>query len=264
MLGNLNGFDPDKAVAVKDMLDLDKWAVAAFNNLARDVRAGYDAYEFHTVYRAVYNFCVVEMSNFYLDIIKDRLYCGDDAGRASAQSALFLILDGMTRMIAPILAFTSQEIWAAMPHRASDDGECVLFNDIPDYDPALALDEKDASRWTVLIELRDAVNKALEDAREQGIKKNQDAEITVKMDENTFSSWQDGLILPGFDEADLATLFIVSKVTMEAESGASWPAVAVKLSEAPKCPRCWNHDASIGTSGHHDELCDRCAKVLGE
>ena len=265
MLGNLNGFDPDKAVAVKDMLDLDKWAVAAFNNLARDVRAGYDAYEFHTVYRAVYNFCVVEMSNFYLDIIKDRLYCGDDAGRASAQSALFLILDGMTRMLAPILAFTSQEIWAAMPHRASDDGECVLFNDIPDYDPALALDEKDASRWTVLIELRDAVNKALEDAREQGIKKNQDAEIVLALDGNLIIAWEDGAYLSGFDEADLATLFIVSKVTVEQrDDEAPGMRVSVKLSEAPKCPRCWNHDASIGTSGHHDELCDRCAKVLGE
>ena len=268
MLGNLNGFDPDKAVAVKDMLDLDKWAAAAFNDLVKTVRAGYGAYEFHTVYRAIYNFCVVDMSNFYLDIIKDRLYCGDDAGRASAQSALYLILDGMTRMLAPILAFTSQEIWTAMPHRASDDGECVLFNDIPDYDPALALDEKDTSRWTVLIELRDAVNKALEDAREQGIKKNQDAEVTLHLPEKAYEAWEAGSVLSGFDPADLAALFIVSKVNVTKRDGE--PAsldvdatVSVALSQAPKCPRCWNHDAGIGTAGHHAELCDRCAKVLG-
>ncbi len=269
MLGNLDGFDPDRAVTVKDMLDLDRWAAAAFNNLVRDVRAGYDAYEFHAVYRAIYNFCVVEMSNFYLDIIKDRLYCGDAAGRASAQSALYLILDGMTRMLAPILAFTSQEIWTAMPHRAGDDTECVLFNDIPDYDPALALDEAEAARWNKLLEVRDVVLKALEDAREQGVKKNQDAEVTLHLPEKAYAAWEAGNVLAGFDEADLATLFIVSKVTVVKREGE--PAdpdvdatVSVALSQAPKCPRCWNHDASIGTDGHHGELCARCAAVLGE
>ncbi len=269
MLGNLDGFDPDRAVTVKDMLDLDKWAAAAFNSLVRDVRAGYDAYEFHAVYRAIYNFCVVEMSNFYLDIIKDRLYCGDAAGRSSAQSALYLILDGMTRMLAPILAFTSQEIWTAMPHKAGDDTECVLFNDIPDYDPALALDEAEAARWNRLLEVRDVVLKALEDAREQGVKKNQDAEVTLHLPEKAYAAWEAGNVLAGFDEADLATLFIVSKVTVVKREGE--PAdldadatVSVKLSDAPKCPRCWNHDASIGTDGHHAELCARCAAVLGE
>ncbi len=269
MLGNLDGFDPDRAVAVNDMLDLDRWAAAAFNNLVRDVRAGYDAYEFHAVYRAIYNFCVVEMSNFYLDIIKDRLYCGDAAGRSSAQSALYLILDGMTRMLAPILAFTSQEIWTAMPHKAGDDTECVLFNDIPDYDPALALDEAEAARWNRLLEVRDVVLKALEDAREQGVKKNQDAEVTLHLPEKAYAAWEAGNVLAGFDEADLATLFIVSKVTVVKREGE--PAdpdvdatVSVALSQAPKCPRCWNHDASIGTDGHHGELCARCAAVLGK
>ena len=262
MLGNLDGFDPDKAVAVEDMADLDKWAVAAFNDLVKTVRAGYDAYEFHTVYRAVYNFCVIEMSSFYLDIIKDRLYCGDDAGRASARSALFLILDGMTRLLAPILAFTSEEIWAAMPHRKSDNAESVLFNDIPDVDPALALSEAEAARWSKLLEVRDVVLKALEEAKDQ-VKKNQDAEITLTLDGDTFAAWEKGEYLPGFDEADLAALFIVSKVTVE-RGQAEGVCVAVKPSEAPKCPRCWNHDGHIGTEGHHAELCDRCAAVVGE
>ena len=214
MLGNLDGFDPDKAVAVKDMEALDRWAVAAFNDLAKAVRAGYDAYEFHTVYRAIYNFCVVDMSNFYLDIIKDRLYCGDDAGRASAQSALFLILDGMTRMLAPILAFTSQEIWAAMPHRSSDDTECVLFNDIPDYDPALALDETEAAKWAGVVALRDDVNKALELARtEQGLKKNQDTDIVLAFAPEAWERFS----AMGLDESDLASICIVSKVTVKQE-----------------------------------------------
>ena len=270
MLGNLDGFNPDTAVAVKDMEALDRWAVAAFNDLVRNVRAGYDAYEFHAVYRAIYNFCVVEMSNFYLDIIKDRLYCGDDATRASAQSALYRIVDGMTRMLAPILAFTSQEIWTAMPHRAGDDPECVLFNDIPDYDPALALGEKDAARWEKVIKLRDDVNKALENARnEDVVKKNQDAKVILEADPMAQEDFSD------FAPEELAALFITSQVEVvhtdaacSSEGAMSTQFmdldVRIEAAEGSKCPRCWNHDTHIGASGHHAELCDRCAKVLGE
>ncbi len=263
MLGNLNGFDPDDATPVAGLLDLDKWAVAQMNALAKTCRAAYHTYDFHVVYRAIYNFCVVELSNFYLDVIKDRLYCGDAAGRKSAQSALYLILDGLTRLVAPILAFTSQEIWTAMPHAKEDDAESVLLNDMPDFDPALALGEAEEARWTQLLEVRDAALKALELAREQGVKKNQDAEVTLTLDGETFAAWEKGSFLPGFDEADLATLFIVSKVTVEQGSGVE-VAATVKLSEAPKCPRCWNHDGHIGEAGHHGELCDRCAAVLAK
>ena len=263
MLGNLNGFDPDDATPVAGLLDLDKWAVAQVNALAKTCRAAYHTYDFHVVYRSIYNFCVVEMSNFYLDVIKDRLYCGDAAGRKSAQSALYLILDGLTRLVAPILAFTSQEIWTAMPHAKEDDAESVLLNDMPDFDAALALSEAEEARWTQLLEVRDAALKALELAREQGVKKNQDAEVTLTLDGETFAAWEKGSFLPGFDEADLATLFIVSKVTVEQGSGVE-VAATVKLSEVPKCPRCWNHDGHIGEAGHHGELCDRCAAVLAK
>ena len=268
MLGNLSGFDPNAAVAPADMAGLDRWAVAQFNALVKACREAYDRYEFHAVYRAIYNFCVVEMSNFYLDIIKDRLYCGDDAGRASAQSALYTILDGMTRLIAPILAFTSQEIWAAMPHAAGDDVECVLFNDIPAYDPALDLTAAQAEEWAAAIALRTDVNKALELARsEQGIKKNQDADLTLTF---TPAAWEKFQAME-MDGADLATLCIVSAVTVEQGAGEGYQGeafegltVRVTPAAGPKCPRCWNHDAHIGTDGHHAELCDRCAAVLGE
>ena len=265
MLGNLAGFDPNHPVALADMTALDRFALASFNDLVKTCREAYDRYEFHTVYRAIYNFCVTDMSNFYLDIIKDRLYCGDDAGRASAQTALYTILDGMTRLIAPILAFTSQEIWAAMPHAAGDDGECVLFNDIPDYRADLALDEGQAQRWARLVSLRDAVNKALENARAAGVfKKAQDTELTISVAEPTDADF--------LADVDLASLCIVSKVTVttDAVEGERFDdclipcAIAVQVSQAPKCPRCWNHDGHIGTPGHHAELCDRCAAVLGE
>ena len=270
MLGNLDGFDPNQAVAVADMLELDRWAVAQLNELVRNVRDAYERYEFHAVYRAIYNFCVVEMSNFYLDIIKDRLYCGDDASRASAQSALFMILDGMTRMLAPILAFTSQEIWTAMPHAASDDAECVLFNDIPAWSAELALSEEQADKWNRVIALRDDVNKALELARtEQGIKKNQDTEVILEACPLAEADFSD------FTAEELAALFITSKVEIvhtdaacssEGSFSSQIPGldIRVQASTAPKCPRCWNHDVTIGTAGHHAELCARCAAVLGE
>ena len=266
MLGNLDGFDPNRRVAPADMTDLDRWAVSRLGKLAHTCREAYHSYEFHLAYRAIYNFCVVEMSNFYLDIIKDRLYCGDAAGRASAQTALYTILDGMTRLVAPVLAFTSDEIWEAMPHAAGDNGESVLLNDMPDFDPAFALSEEEEARWAGVMALRDDVNKALELARaEQGVKKNQDADLTLTFTEEAWKAFESLRM----DEAELAAICIVSAVTVaqgqgEGYQGEFFEGMTVKVSPAAgeKCPRCWNHDVHIGTAGHHAELCDRCAHVL--
>ena len=131
-LDNLVGFDADHLVQPADMLPLDKWAVTRLNDLITKVFAAYDNYEFHVVSHMVNDFCVVDLSSFYFDILKDRLYCDAAEGleRRSAQTALFLILDAMTRLFAPILAFTCDEIWLAMPHRSSDDARNVLFNEM--------------------------------------------------------------------------------------------------------------------------------------
>ena len=265
MLGNLAGFDPDRdQVPYAQMQALDRYALSRYNELGKTVRAAYDRYEFHAVYRAVYNFCVIDLSNLYLDVIKDRLYCegASSPERRSAQTALYVILDGMTRLIAPILAFTSDEIWAAMPHAASDNGESVLLNDMPDASPALALDESAAGRWDKLISLRDAVNKALENARKAGVlKKNQDAEIRLWVSEEDAAFLKD---------VDLATLCIVSKVEVLTGDGEGETAedclvpatIAVTLSDAPKCFRCWNHNGHVGEDHDHAELCPRCAAVV--
>ena len=245
-------------------LELDRYALHTFNELAKTARAAYDRYEFHAVYRAVYNFCVVDMSNFYLDIIKDRLYCGAEAERRSAQTALYHILDGMTRLIAPILAFTSDEIWHAMKHAQGVNAESVLFNDMPGDNAAFALDAAARERWAKLVSLRDAVNKALENARNAGVfKKAQDTDVTLSVSES------DAAFLAG---VDLASLCIVSKVTVttgavegEKSEDCLIPCtIAVALDESPKCPRCWNHSEHIGADGHHNQLCDRCAAVVGE
>ncbi len=266
MLGNLNGFDPDRDQVPYDTLTgLDQWALARLNELVKTVRAAYDRYEFHSVYRAIYNFCVVDMSNFYLDIIKDRLYCGEDSDRAAARTALYQILDAMTRMLTPILAFTSEEIWAAMPHSKADNGTCVLLNDIPNYHETLCLSEEQAARWETVIALRNEVNKALEQARnDQGVKKNQDAAIVLQLADPLFADWEKGAFLSGFDTADLAAIFIVSQVYVEKGQGGQsevFPGltIGVSLSQAPKCSRCWNHNEQVDPE---TELCPRCASVL--
>ena len=263
MLGNLCDFDPDAdLVAAEHLMGLDRYALHLFNQLVKTVRAAYDRYEFHAVYRAVYNFCVVDLSNFYLDIIKDRLYCGDEAARRSAQTALYVILDGMTRLIAPILAFTSDEIWHAMRHGSDADAESVLFNDMPGDNAAFALAGADQERWEKLVSLRDAVNKALENARTAGVfKKAQDTEVTLSVSE------QDAAVLAG---EDLATLCIVSSVIVTTGSLEGERAdecripctIAVRLSDAPKCPRCWNHNEHVGGDPEHPDLCPRCAGVV--
>lgn len=265
MLGNLCDFEPDRdLVPTENLMELDRYALHTFNELAKTARAAYDRYEFHAVYRAVYNFCVVDMSNFYLDIIKDRLYCGAEAERRSAQTALYHILDGMTRLIAPILAFTSDEIWHAMKHAQGVNAESVLFNDMPGDNAAFALDAAARERWAKLVSLRDAVNKALENARNAGVfKKAQDTDVTLSVSES------DAAFLAG---VDLASLCIVSKVTVttgavegEKSEDCLIPCtIAVALDESPKCPRCWNHSEHIGADGHHNQLCDRCAAVVGE
>ncbi len=266
MLGNLDGFQPDRDLVAYDQLpELDRFALHSYNEMVKAVRESYDRYEFHGVYRAIYNFCVVDMSNLYLDVIKDRLYCEGTASveRRCAQTVLYTILDGMTRMLAPILAFTSDEIWAAMPHAAADDAVSVLLNDMPGYEAALVLSDEEKTRWEKLISVRDAVNKALENARSAGVfKKAQDTEITLSV-----GSAEDEAFL---NSVDLAALCIVSKATVttgavegeQAEDCLVPCTIAVKLSEAPKCVRCWNHNEHVGEDSEHPELCPRCAKVV--
>ena len=180
-LDNLTGFDPEtELVAPARMQELDRWAVTRLNSLIRRVFDSYDAYEFHAVSHAINDFCVVDLSSFYFDIIKDRLYCDGEhsASRRSAQTALFLILDAMTRMFAPILAFTCEEIWLAMPHRSADDSRSVLFNCMVQPYEGYALPEDAMDRWARIAAVRTAVNGALEQARaDKTIGKSLEAEV---------------------------------------------------------------------------------------
>jgi isoleucyl-tRNA synthetase len=266
ILGNLNGFNPDEVLPFEEMEELDKWAVAEFNKLVARVRSAYDRYEYHAIYHGVHNFCAVEMSSFYLDVIKDRLYCDGTASRSrrSAQSAIFTILDGLVRLLAPILAFTAEEIWAAMPHRTGDDTESVLFNDMPDFNPALVLAPEREAKWETLLALRADVNKALELARaEKVVGKPLDAEVTIYLDEEGAKAFE------AIKDENLSQLFIVSKVTVTQGAGTGYAAqeykgavIDVAASSAPKCVRCWVHDEQVGENAEHPELCPRCASAI--
>ena len=171
ILGNISDFNPDEdMVKADDMLPIDKWALLKLNQLIEKVTASYENYEFHTLYGVTLNFCIVDMSNFYLDILKSRLYTEkpDAFERRSAQSAMFLILDSMVKLLAPVLAFTAEEIWKFMPHFASDDTTSVMLNDMPKVNPEYnnsALEEK----WNRIIDARNDVNRALEPARNEKI-----------------------------------------------------------------------------------------------
>ncbi len=268
ILGNLDGFDANSLVAPEDMLPLDKWAITKLNALIAKCEQAYCDYEFNAVTHAVNDFCVVEMSNFYLDIIKDRLYCEEKNGleRRSAQTAMYLILDTITKIMAPILAFTCDEIWQAMPHSDADDKRNVVLNQM--NKPFTQYDLGDMVSWASFIMLRTGVNAALEAARAaKKIGKSLEAQVTLVKDA---SYPNDNLAsLEEIFAKDWASLFIVSKVVVSDDAelyaqAAETPIAGVRVlvSEAPgtKCPRCWCHSEEADEDG----LCPRCAAVVAK
>ncbi len=259
ILGNISDFDPDKdSVAVNELMPIDKWAINKLNELMAKVKNGYDTYEFHQVYHAIHNFCVVDMSNFYLDVLKDRLYTekADSKSRRAAQTTIYIILDAMTRMIAPILAYTSDEIWKYMPHCADSDPQCILFNQMPQT-IELDLEENFISNWDKIHELRDTVKKHLETAvKDKLIKSSLEASVTLKATGNEFE-----FISNVKDE--LAAAFIVSQVLVVSDDAATELQVTVEKAQGEKCERCWAYSETVGNCSDHPTLCARCAEVIG-
>ena len=263
-LGNLNEFDPDNLVAPEQMEELDRWALTKLNSLIVDCRKSYGEYEFHMVTHAINDFCVVDLSAFYLDIIKDRLYCEERDGlrRRSAQTALYLIVDAMAKLFAPVLAFTCDEIWQSMPHRKEDDRRNVLLNQMPADCAGYVLPEETMARWDTVIKLRQDVNGVLEKARaDKRIGKALEAHVTLETADEAVKAACEGL--------NLAEIFIVSDCAWaapeegaEAACGENFPGLTVGVTEAKgtKCPRCWMHSLNANAEG----LCPRCAAVIAK
>ena len=266
MLGNLSDFDPNTDMVSLDSLEpIDRWALHRYNGLIAESKHGYDTYEFHEACHAIHNFCVVDLSNFYLDVLKDRLYVekADSATRRAAQTAMYLILDGMTRLVSPVLAFTSDEIWRSMKHLSGESAERVIFNEMP-LPVELSADAEFDARWDRIRQVRDDVKKALETARaEKTIGSSLDAAVELHCTGE----------LCGFlrsVESDLPSVLIVSEVKIfEDENGAvkdcTVPGLSLTVSHADgeKCARCWSYSHTVGSDPDHPDVCARCAKVLG-
>lgn len=260
--GNLAGFDPARdKVEVAQLQDLDRFALIRLNRLIDKVLQAYERYEFHYVYQAIHHFCAVEMSAFYLDIAKDRLYASgpDEGKRKAAQTVLYETLTAITKLIAPVLPHTADEIWRLIPGGSE---LSVQLADMPEADASL-YDEAFEARWEKLIGVRDEVNKALEEARNKKLIGNSlGAKVELYPDTDTHK------LLAGF--ADLDQLFIVSAAVLHG-SAEEAPADAVDLqglkvlvaqAEGGKCERCWIVTPQVGTVEKHPALCVRCAEVV--
>ncbi len=258
ILGNIGDFDPDRdSLPMDELYPLDKWALLKLDALNDKVRAGYDKYDFHQVYQAVHNFCVVDMSNFYFDVLKDRLYteAKDSKSRRAAQTVIFMILDGMTRLIAPILAYTSDEIWQFMPHRSTDDAENVVFNDMPEK-TGVELDDDFITMWDKIHETRDIVKKALEtEIKNKTMRSSLEAKIILSASSDEYDFLKKA-------EKELAAAFIVSQVEINSTEGDM--TVEVKPADGEKCERCWSYSTTVGQNSEHPTLCSRCAEVIAK
>ena len=265
ILGNLYDFNPDTDSVADDQLhELDRWALARMDEVAKECNEGYEEFDFHQVYHAIHNFCTIDLSNFYLDIIKDRLYVEkpDSVSRRAAQTAIYRILRDMTLVFAPILAFTCEEIWANLPKSSDHNPEACVFNEMP---KGKAGDEtaEFMAKWERIRKIRDEVNKALENARNQKtIGKSLEAQVTLKADGELYASLKE-------NEAVLDPVFIVSKVVLEQGAAAQTTAetegleVTVSKAHGEKCERCWAYSDTVGKDEKHPTLCARCAAIIG-
>ena len=256
MLGNISDFDPAKDMVDNDQLfEIDRWALEACNKLTATMRDAYEHYDFSRAYHALYNFCVIDMSNFYMDVIKDRLYCADDHARRCAQTALYRILIDFTKLLAPILCFTSQEIWSYIP-KLDGMKDYVVFEQMPEA--KAAADEAFEAKWDRIMAIRDDVKKVLEQARaDKVIGSALEAGLTLYCSKEVYD------FLNAIPMDELADLFIVSHVDLvEGEGGVKGLVEGLGVSAAHaagnKCLRCWKYETTVGEDG----LCPRCAKVL--
>ena len=265
LLGSIYDFDAEKdRVALKDMVELDRWVMLKLNQLIQKVSKAYEEYEYHVVYQSIHNFCNVDLSAFYLDIIKDRLYSTepDSQARRSAQTALYDICLSLVQMLAPILTFTCEEVWKYLP--AKDKKISVQLSGWPEVNPE-ALDSELEAKWNKIIAIRNEVTKPLEEARRnKSIGHSLDAAVAL---------YADGEIkeLLGSLGEQLASIFIVSQAALADLDQAPADAyqaegLNLKVKVAPakgiKCERCWIYSEEVGQDNEYPTLCPRCAAVL--
>jgi len=250
LLSNLSDYEPSMAVAWDDMPELDRYALVRLADVVERVTKAYDEWRFHQVYHTVFNYCVTDLSSFYLDVIKDRLYSdgADSVSRRSAQTVLERILQALVRLVAPVLTFTSEEVWQFMPQALRGETISIQLAGWPEVQIPAEEAGQLRSAYSVVLEVRETVTKALEDARnDKVVGKSQEAAVSLTLPADTLA------VLEARGRSELADLFIVADVELaEGESG-----VRVAAAAGEKCPRCWNH-RELTPEG----VCKRCARVL--
>jgi isoleucyl-tRNA synthetase len=275
LLGNINDFDPNvQAIAYDQMFEIDKWAMQQLQKLIGDVTKAYENFVFHKVFSLIYNFCTVEMSSIYMDVLKDRMYCdaAESLSRRSGQTVMYRILDCLVRMLAPILVHTAEEAWAAMRSssvmrdaycekrkthgaiRNTQYEESVHLALMPKVDDSIDYQSAEA-RWQKLMGLRDEVLRVLEGLRrEKKIASNQEACVTINCND------EDAVLLNEFGLEQFAALCIVSEVKLQKNAGET--TVAAQKSSFKKCQRCWNYWPSVGADMEYSDLCERCVTIV--
>ncbi len=257
LLGNLNDFNPkEDAVDYEQMLEIDKWALYHLGKLISGVLESYEHFAFHRVFSLVYNFCTVEMSNVYMDVLKDRLYCDgqDSESRRSGQTAMNRIVDSLVRLLAPILVHTAEEAWLQMEYKSEDVGSVHLAS-MPEADESIDYKPREEN-WEKIMEMRDKVLVVLEGLRQdKKIASNQEASVTIYSNDEEMK-----VLLDDFGLAEFAALCIVSEVKLQ--KGAEETTIVAEKSKHQKCQRCWNYWPSVGRNSDYPDLCQRCVKVV--
>lgn len=264
ILGNINDFDPKKdRVEYNELMEMDKWAMHKLEKLKRKVNENYEKYEFYNLFYDIHYFAAVDMSAFYLDILKDRLYTSkkDSKERRAAQTVMTDILIAFTKMMTPVLSFTAEEIWQMLPE-AVKESESVLTADWYEEND-IYINEEIAIKWDKIIKMRDAVNKSLEEARkDKTIGHSLNAEVIIYNEEKSEIEFINN------NKELLEDVFIVSKLTATlektGEESSEVKGMYVKIEKAPgeKCERCWKYSENLGTNEEYPDICPRCTSVL--
>ncbi len=256
LLADLGGFDPDTDKVPEDRLEgMDRWLLARLNKLIADTRANYEDYNFSAIYHDISNFCTTELSKLYIDMTKDRVYTeeANSETRRAVQTVMYCALDAMTKLIAPILTFTANEIWQSMPHAKTDDCRHVMLNDLPQ--PKAVEKDEEEEKWDKLFDLRDDVMKALEEARaDKLIGKSLEAKLTLTASGEIYD------LLAGFGDT-LKTVYIVSQVELVRGDGEGI-GVKVSLADGQKCDRCWMRTTDGEDTQDGGHLCARCVRIV--
>ena len=264
-LSNIDGFDPQQHLLENtDLLALDRWAIDCAAQLQEQIINDYNNFQFHQIYQKLHNFCVRDMGGFYLDIIKDRIYtCAEDSlPRRSAQTALYHISEAFVRWIAPILSFTADEIWHHMP------GERDKYVFTAQWYPLQRLSDNEAiteQDWTVILQAKEAINKVIEDQRNQGnVKGSLEADITIYADQSIYESLEKlGQELRFVTITSKAELMPLNQASGDAvESVLDGLKVIVSRSQANKCVRCWHFIDDVGSNDEHPAVCGRCIENI--